>query len=972
MARKDAPAWRTHDHGWAVVSGAPGREVLVVSSGLPLVGRRAERAALAERILRARTGQPQFVLVRGTAGIGKTRLLREADLLARDARLATCLATCWEHDDLAYLPFTATLLPHVHRVLEGDADIALQLRHAMTITGGDPTRRRRGLFGEPEAGSPDDPLAGVGLQRAGEPPPATRALLHLIAAAAHREPMAIIIDDIQWADPLSLDLLMRLNGLVAARGATGEALPLIVIAAVRDDPGQPAHPFTLPDDEDHLLTLDLAPFDDIEAAELARASWFGTLADRSVESIVATAGGNPLFITTLATTIGASASAGRDLLDATDAELPERITASIAERLGHLSPGCRDLLVLLSMLADHGTVALLEALDIDDRALDDRIDEAVASGIIGRDGDRLVFTHPLYRHACYTSVATLMRKSVHLRIADALVAGSAELDGFGESIVAHHLLAAGLLASTDKVLTHTRVAADRALRLNAWAEATRCYEAVIDAVHRQRDPRSQPEPELIDLYLDAATARLAMSDLDVAGRHAAKALHLATLVGDDTRAARARLFTHRVEIMTGRYGETLDVEPLAAIVDASYHDDPQLQATALVEVSERLWLAGNLAAAQDMVHQALVISEEHDLPVTAARALVSESTTHWIHLDLHAARRSLEAAVTFSTRGMALPETDQPSAAPETHALALGRAAMTAWWSGDAGPAAAQATEAIAVSYRHDQPLERIMPLATRAAMAVARGDLAVADQAAYEALLLQRTSGDYWSSAFLYPVLASAFAWHGRWNDASLQLSTWTAEIEENGSRGELVLVDLFKLTVRAQRGTVAAAEREQLAGRFDRRAALAVRPTQLVVGLDAGAVADIELADALDLPAAAVEPALVLEVAIEAGVRIGATWTRSLHSALGTAYRLAGRLDEACAILERSVAELEELDLEPLLAHAHLELATAQALLGTPDRTRAARGHLANSRTLLARHGLLPLLERADHLEDDILRSR
>ena len=44
-------------------------------------------------------------------------MLREVDGLASDAHFAVCLATTWEHDELAYLPFTATLLPHVQRTL---------------------------------------------------------------------------------------------------------------------------------------------------------------------------------------------------------------------------------------------------------------------------------------------------------------------------------------------------------------------------------------------------------------------------------------------------------------------------------------------------------------------------------------------------------------------------------------------------------------------------------------------------------------------------------------------------------------------------------------------------------------------------------------------------------------------------------------------------------------------------------------
>jgi len=99
--------------------------------------------------------------------------------------------------------------------------------------------------------------------------------------------------------------------------------------------------------------------------------------------------------------------------------------------------------------------------------LEDRIDEAVTSGIVGRTDDRLAFTHPLFRHACYTSVATLMRKSLHLRIADALIA-TGELED-----------AAGVLARLEE---------DAERSDGRWSRgvAARC-RALLYAVERRPD-----------------------------------------------------------------------------------------------------------------------------------------------------------------------------------------------------------------------------------------------------------------------------------------------------------------------------------------------------------------------------------------------------------------------------------------------------------------------------------------------------
>jgi len=968
-SRDTAPAWRTHDHGWAVVSGAPGREVLVVSSGLPLVGRRRERGELIERIDRARDGEPQFVVVRGTAGIGKTRVLREVDALATDAQFAVCLATTWEHDELAYLPFTATLLPHVQRTLADDPTVSADLRTAVTITGGDP--RRRSSLRDPTP----DPLNE--LHPSDHVAPATQALLRLIPHAARRRPLAIVIDDIQWGDPSSLDLLQRLATMIAAHTEHDEPLPLLIVASLRDDAGQPfadtsfaAHHAT--SDQASSLIIDLGPLDDIESRELAKASWFGRLSSAAIDSIVTTAEGNPLFITTLAGSVGAAGQTGHAVVDAAvDVELPERMTASINDRIAQLSQGCRDLLILLSMLADHGTLSLLRTLDLDDTVLDDRVDEAVASGIVGRSEDRLIFTHPLFRHACYTSVATLMRKSLHLRIADALIAIDDDSDGIREALIAHHLLAAGLLASTEKVIEHTRVAADRAFRLNAWAEATRYYEGTIEAWHR----RGGADPgELISLHLHAATCRAATSDLEAARRHAERSYEMAEALGDKKAAAQATLARHRVEIMTGAYGQALDAVPLIEIVEASYHDDPTLRAVALVELSERAWLSGRIDEAQALAQKALTAADEARLPVMMARALVSEATTHWIELDQAGARRCLDHAVACAREGVAMDDASPPEptldryvidSAHGTLALALGRLAMAAWWAGDLTAALAAADEACDLSHVHHQPLERIMPLAAKAAIAVAKGNVADADRHAYQALLLQRTSGDFWSSAFLYPVLASGFADAGRWDEASLQLSTWTAEIDDGSTGTQELVVDLLKLNVRAQRGAVTDAERKKIADRADRRAHRAQPPTNLMVGQPSTSLAEVELAQALELPALAVQPAMVLETALARGKVIGASWTRLIPTTLARAERLLGRFDAAEAHAREGLSLAQRLGLDPARGRAELELARViLARSATDDARLEARTHLDAARSALARHHLEPLVAEVDGL--------
>jgi hypothetical protein len=291
---------------------------------------------------------------------------------------------------------------------------------------------------------------------------------------------------------------------------------------------------------------------------------------------------------------------------------------------------------------------------------------------------------------------------------------------------------------------------------------------------------------------------------------------------------------------------------------------------------------------------------------------------------------------------------------------------MTAWWSGDLATAQAAADEACDLSHAHHQPLERIMPLATKCAIGVAKGRVADADLHAYQALLLQRTSGDFWSSAFLYPVLAAGFTDAGRWDEASLQLSTWTAEIDEGSTGTQESVVDLLKLNVRAQRGAVSDTERRTVAERAERRANRARPPTNLLVGLASTALAEVELADALEIPAFAVEPAMVLEAALARGKQIGASWTRLIPTTLGRAKRLLGHLDDAEVHARQGLALADALGLPPERGRAQLELARVLLARSATDTARAeARSLLDAARAIFARHGLEPLLAAATEVD-------
>ena len=175
------------------------RRLIVQAMGAePLVGRRAEVELLAASLEAAAEGQPRFVLVAGEAGIGKTRLLREAADLAAPLGLSVLRGTAIEGGrGMPYLPLLAPLADRTEGVTDAPSELV-----------------RRLITGEP---SPDDSDA-IDAAR----------LAHSIFTILAREPTLLLVDDVHWADSATVTLLDYL-----AHRARSESLAVVV--GVRDD-----------------------------------------------------------------------------------------------------------------------------------------------------------------------------------------------------------------------------------------------------------------------------------------------------------------------------------------------------------------------------------------------------------------------------------------------------------------------------------------------------------------------------------------------------------------------------------------------------------------------------------------------------------------------------------------------------------------------------------------------------------------
>ncbi|WP_234544917.1 ATP-binding protein [Streptomyces shenzhenensis] len=340
------------------------------TSGPPMVGRHAEREAIARLLDAVRDGLSGVLVLTGEAGIGKTRLLEYAAARADELRVVRLTAV---------EPETGLGFGALHRLLR-------------------PFLNRTGRLPGPQRAALD---AALGLVAG---PPADRylvglATLTLLSEAAADQPLLFLLDDAQWLDRESAEALA-----FTARRLHADSLGLIV--AVRDGLGDNGlfdalnvHAVTgLPESEARVLLSYGAGRVDT------------TVADR----IVAGTGGNPLALLELAEALAAEQLSGI-------APLPDPLPVSrlLESRfrclVQALPPETRTLLLLLAAAPSDDTGMMWRAagrLGLSARA----VQPAVAAGILGR-GTPTAFRHPLIRSTVYAGAEPGERRRVHAALA---------------------------------------------------------------------------------------------------------------------------------------------------------------------------------------------------------------------------------------------------------------------------------------------------------------------------------------------------------------------------------------------------------------------------------------------------------------------------------------------------------------------------------------------------------------------------
>ena len=526
-----------------------------VERGSLLVGRDVERARLDALLDAARAGRSEVLVVRGEAGVGKTTLLDYAAGRAIGIRVLRARGVEAE-SGLAFAALDELLRP-VLSCLDG-----LPERQAAAL---------RGALALSEASEVDRFAVYV-------------ATLGLLATAAEKGPLLVLIDDAQWLDGSSAEALVFAGRRLEAEGIA------LVFAAREGDPDE----FVAPGlDELHVHGLDR----DAVARLLAlRAA--GPVPSAVLDRLTAETAGNPLVLLELSNVLTPGQLAGDQPLDEPLAA-GEAAKFAFLHRAQALSAPAREALVLAATAGDGDLAPLLVALDA--ARLGTRpLAEAEAAGLVRIAEGRLSFQHPLVRSAVYAAADPPARRRAHRAMADAV--GELRPDRR-----AWHLARAAI-GPDEEVAAALEKAAVAARRRSGYAAAAVAYERAA----RLSPPGTRRVERLV--AGGEAARRAGRSE------HAAALLRQAAADATEDRV-RAEI-SHkrgRLEWFAGRprQAERLFVDA-AGLVGGS---DPMWSALLLVEASLAAGYAGDAAGAVAIARRARARELEGAASIGADAAL---------------------------------------------------------------------------------------------------------------------------------------------------------------------------------------------------------------------------------------------------------------------------------------------------------------------------------------------------------------
>jgi len=596
-----------HGHAPATGVDSPSRPP-ASPSGTPFIGREAEIAALVRHLRRAAEGNGRVVAVVGEAGVGKTRLTQELIARVPPGRILVLRGRSYE---------SARVLPFALWVDAFHEQAATSLRDLQGLG--------RAWARDLEALFPDTTRARPRPARGGDRLRLFEALAQLVRWLATARPLLIVLDDVHWADDVSLALLAYLG-----RRLVAWPVLIVVTARAEEVAGRAAATLDELARDGRLERLDLRPLSLDDTSELARA----LLAPGDVASdltgllrhVWRVSEGNPFVVTETMRTIDTDHVPAED-----GTALPDAVRAMTTSRLRRLTERAQRLVAIAAVIGREFDFALLRrSAGIAELDASEALEELVRAHVLRESGDRLEIAHDRIRDVVSGGLLSARRRALHAAVADALE--SLHHDGLDAdpAELAHHHQAA---ENWDKAVTHLRTAGTHAAARGAYREAVGFFEQALAALGHL--PRSRATLELeVDLRIELRDWLMPLGELPRLATYVRDAETFAQALRDDRRLSLTLGHLAHFEWSTGNPRRALDAAERAAAIAARL-DDPALHILANFYLGEIHHSLGHHQVAVDHLRRNVALTGgEGVYERYAGPGLVPLQSRYWLAFSL--------------------------------------------------------------------------------------------------------------------------------------------------------------------------------------------------------------------------------------------------------------------------------------------------------------------------------------------------
>ncbi len=736
----------------AVVPRAPGERTAspaivtrARSRTVSTAGRAAELALFARWLELAAAGEPRIGILHGEAGVGKSHLLRAAAAEAQSRGFRVLRASAFEGTP-PLLPVLTALAPLIEEARRGRRpDLTSGEIEALDLL-------FRAEVGEARPASP----------RADDNPTGYLAAVDLLIGATMARPLFIAIDQADALDDASATLLAHVVSAAVDRSEE-VPVPLVTVFATRGG-GRPPVRRALERlrDEPGCTPVRLECLDEVALNELLTSLGPASPSRPLLREIRSSTGGNPLHARLLwAHLVETGAAVAQDdhvVLREAGAASAARLGLGdvIDVRLEVLSPTCRDLLQVASVLGPSGDIAAIaEVTGTAPDTVAAALAEASAAGVCDAGATRYRFDHPLLSAALNRSLTSARRRQLQLAFAGVVArrTPSSPLE------VARRLQAAGDLATVEDRRRWGVAAAERAADLGAWGDAVAAYELALG----DGGDDGFDDEQLLGLYTGAARASAADHDLDSCERFARPGVALARERRDLERWCDMVVQLAHARVRVVRGGRNAAMDEVAEFIAAAGDGVPHLRARATAMLAEGHFAAFDFDGGLAQARKARALAEAAGDDTVLSEVLFALGLQHQGRFELDDSDWCFEASIAHGERA-------------EAAATAWSRARLPSarWLRGDLAGARNAARDAEEAATRRSDWAELSLVVAWSSAIAVAAGRFDDAVALAERAMAVQRRCDYAFTPLVAQPPRAIARAMLGDVAGAHRSLDEW------------------------------------------------------------------------------------------------------------------------------------------------------------------------------------------------------